>query len=257
MKKDIYNYALCLHFDDKLEKLSSLAITEEWDYHYATSNYPKPILSNYIHHTFNKISSDSEILENGDKSIFNTGLVTEHFEDIYGVFRENDRKGEENQSDWFFLGFFKKSHPLLRVFSSLPEPTIYIQNPSDLIYDTSKKLRVDYDHVIDDNIHRFPVSIQGLPKIQIRNIMEGAISLAKSRVIRNYKTAIPQYFNNEIQLLLPIYMVNYEKADLALAIEIVNEGKDTFYRAATCLTLDMAINNARLIAKPDDEWLKA
>ena len=29
-----------------------------------------------------------------------------------------------------------------------------------------------------------------------------------------------------------------------------------FYSGRTCLTLDMAINNARLIAKPDDEWLK-
>ena len=42
------------------------------------------------------------------------------------------------------------------------------------------------------------------------------------------------------------------KADLALVIENCNGS----YRASTCLTLDMAINNARLIAKPDDEWLK-
>jgi len=257
MKKEIYKYALCLHFDDKIEKLSNLAITEEWGYHYTNSPYPMPILSNYVHHTFNKIFNDGEVLVKNDKCVFNTGLVTEHFEDIYGAFRENERKGEENQSDWFFQGFFKKSHPLLRAFSSLPEPTQYIKKPAELIYDTSKKLRVDFDHIIDDNILRFPVSIQGLPKIQIRNILEGAISLAKSRVVRNYKTAIPQYFNDEIQLLLPIYMVNYDKADLALAIEIVSEGGDTFYRAATCLTLDMAINNARLIAKPDDEWLKA
>lgn len=27
------------------------------------------------------------------------------------------------------------------------------------------------------------------------------------------------------------------------------------YRASTCLTLDMAINNARLLAKPDRDWL--
>jgi hypothetical protein len=34
----------------------------------------------------------------------------------------------------------------------------------------------------------------------------------------------------------------------------VVERENDVYRANTCLTLDMAINNARLIAKPDDEW---
>lgn len=193
-----------------------------------------------------------------DYCVFNTGLVTDHFEDIYAVFIENERKSETDNSDWFFKGFFKKSHGILRIFTKLPEPTNYITKPTELIYDTSKKLRVDYDHIIEDNIERFPISIRQLPKIQIRNILEGAISLAKSRVLRNYKTAIPQYFNGQIQLLLPIYMVNYDKADLAIAVEIVsNNDNDFIYRAATCLTLDMAINNARLIAKPDDEWLKA
>jgi hypothetical protein len=53
-------------------------------------------------------------------------------------------------------------------------------------------------------------------------------------------------------LLLPLCLNTKAKADLALVIEKENG----VYRASTCLTLDMAINNARLIAKPDDEWLK-
>lgn len=47
-------------------------------------------------------------------------------------------------------------------------------------------------------------------------------------------------------------MTSKASADLALVIE----KEHGVYRASTCLTLDMAINNARLIAKPDDEWLK-
>lgn len=50
------------------------------------------------------------------------------------------------------------------------------------------------------------------------------------------------------------------KADLALAVYKIKgkqpDGLDSFYSGRTCLTLDMAINNARLIAKPDEEWLK-
>ena len=75
---------------------------------------------------------------------------------------------------------------------------------------------------------------------------------AKKRVRRNYKTAIPQYYDGKIQLLLPLCLTSKTDADLALVVERGNN----VYRASTCLTLDMAINNARLIAKPDDEWLK-
>ncbi|HII1671176.1 TPA: DUF3825 domain-containing protein [Salmonella enterica] len=32
------------------------------------------------------------------------------------------------------------------------------------------------------------------------------------------------------------------------------QGND-FYRASTCLTLDMSYNNARLLARPDRDWL--
>ena len=49
--------------------------------------------------------------------------------------------------------------------------------------------------------------------------------------------------------LLPALMV---VADLALVVE----RHSTFYRAATCLTLDMAYNNARQIARPDRDWLQ-
>lgn len=86
----------------------------------------------------------------------------------------------------------------------------------------------------------------------LSNIFHGTIADAKRRVRRNYKTAIPQYYNGRLQLLLPLCLQTKANADLALVIEKENG----VYRASTCLTLDMAINNARLIAKPDDEWLK-
>ena len=39
--------------------------------------------------------------------------------------------------------------------------------------------------------------------------------------------------------------------DLALTVT----KKNGYYQAHTCLTLDMAYNNARLIAKPESTWL--
>jgi hypothetical protein len=86
----------------------------------------------------------------------------------------------------------------------------------------------------------------------IQNLVKGAIDTATQRVKRNYKTAVPQYYQGSVQLLLPLSLTDPKKADLALVVERFSD----FYRAATCLTLDMAYNNARQLARPDRDWLK-
>ena len=62
----------------------------------------------------------------------------------------------------------------------------------------------------------------------------------------------PQYYKGQVQLLLPLCFDNPQRADLALVVE----RHQTFYRATTCLTLDMAYNNARQLARPDRDWLQ-
>jgi hypothetical protein len=57
-----------------------------------------------------------------------------------------------------------------------------------------------------------------------------------------------------VQLLLPICLENPARADLALVVA-KNEAGNA-YRGSTVLTLDMAYNNARLLARPDTEWLQ-
>lgn len=83
------------------------------------------------------------------------------------------------------------------------------------------------------------------------NILNGAIDTMKKRVSANYKLAIPQYYDGKIQLLLPLCLMSDNKADVAIAVT----KKDKCYQGHTCLTLDMAYNNARLIAKPENNWL--
>lgn len=134
----------------------------------------------------------------------------------------------------------------------MPENANYFNNSSDLIYDTNLELRLNINHIIDDNLPRFPMSLQQMDKYQLGVLLQGTIDDAKKRIKRNYKTAVPQYYGGRLQLLLPLCLTSKANADLALVIEKENG----VYRASTCLTLDMAINNARLIAKPDDEWLK-
>lgn len=246
----LFNFAWFRDFDQALNNLSDLAMDENWDYQNTKTNTDYPIQFNYLHHTFQKLQDVDKVFKNDDSTVFNTGLATENQEEIFAFFEEN--RMPTTDINWYFKGFRKGSDRDLMQFDKLPKIANYFQEPEDLIYDTRLDLRVNIDHIIGDNRDRFPDEFGTFDKYQLGVIVNGSIEEAKKRIKRNYKTAIPQYFNGKIQLLLPLCLTSKESADLALVVEKDNN----IYRAATCLTLDMAINNARLLAKPDDEWLK-
>lgn len=245
----LFGFAWFNNFRQSLQDLATMAMNEEWDYKNApTGNFP--ILFNYIHHTFTKLQCENKIECERDYCIFNSGLVTENQEEIYAYFQKNRRIG--TTIEWYFIGWRKKSERDLMKFAKLPDVANYFHNPADLIYDTRVDLRINFDHIISDNKNRFPSPIVLMDNYQLGNLLQGTVDDAKRRVRRNYKTAIPQYYKGKIQLLLPLCLVSKSRADLALVVDKENGT----YRASTILTLDMALNNARLVAKPDDEWLK-
>ena len=147
---------------------------------------------------------------------------------------------------WILEKFAKESDRSLTVFAQRPDIANYFSDPSELLYDTRIELVVDIDHVIGDNRDRFPSELVA-NDFAMRSSLDAAILAAKRRVRRNYKTAIPQYYRGSLQLLLPLCLVEPERADLALEVARENQ----VYRASTVLTLDMAYNNARLIARPE------
>lgn len=71
------------------------------------------------------------------------------------------------------------------------------------------------------------------------------------RAAANYTLAVPQFYAGRIQLLLPLCLTG-DTPELALAVQ----REDGFYSARTCLTLEMAYNNARLICRPETSWIK-
>lgn len=245
----LFQFSWFPDFHQSINELKILAMSENWDYNKHPTG-KNPILANYIHHTFNKIKSENKIEIEDEFACFNTGLVTENQEEIYAYFQNN--KKPNTTIPYYFIGWKKASHRDLSKFSKLGETAFYISEPADLIYDVKLELRINIDHIIQDNKDRFPKPLNTMENHLLSNILNGTIEDAKKRVKRNYKTAIPQYYNGRLQLLLPLCLQTKANADLALVIEKENG----VYRASTCLTLDMAINNARLIAKPDDEWLK-
>ena len=89
--------------------------------------------------------------------------------------------------------------------------------------------------------------------MEARDFSRVSVHTSIKKVIANYKLAVPQYYNGQIQLLIPLYFEDDDKPELALTVT----KKNGYYQGHTCLTLDMAYNNARLIAKPESNWLSA
>lgn len=160
-----------------------------------------------------------------------------------------------------------------------------------MLLDTSRDLHVDYEHVILGGVRedRFPEEFleRHVPRgfqwkeygqlewsaraavltelaaaietdVQctraIKNRLEDAKVLAEKRTRWNFKTAIPQYHPrlDAMSLLLPLALVNDEIVDIAL---VVTRNPSGSYQGRTVLPLDWAYQNARLVCRPDSDWL--
>lgn len=249
-------FAYCpdLRFTD-LDKLS--ACGEYW----GNDNW---ILASYLRNTYaraaqlwNKALENGETCTDGlsisgDRAIFNTGLYTDSFEAIYLLFEPNLRKDAIQK--WFLKGTHKASDRALGSFSLLPERVYFDEDPRDLVFDHRLQIRPNYDHILRDeeNVKRLPASLAGESNyFLLRHAFEGAVDEARRRASANYTLAVPQYYNGKVQLLLPLRLTS-DQAELALTIERVGG----HYAARTCLDMEMAYCNARVICKPEASWIR-
>jgi len=248
----LYEFAFIPKIDEVLQELANLVEPEDWEYQRTPASRPLPILFNYLRYTYTRLAEEKKIAVSPDNkyACFNSGLVTMNQEPVYLLFEEN--LFDNRTTFWHFSRFCRRGEHHLNKFPQIPEMAHYFEDPAKLIFDTRKELRVNVEHIVAENKDRFPVPYTTMDDFALQTFLKGAIDNAKHRIQRNYKTAIPQYYNGSIQLLLPLCIGSPSKADLAL----VAEDHDGFYRASTCLTLDMAYNNARQLARPDRDWLQ-
>lgn len=246
---NLFDFAFCgTDYDRKIDDLTSMA-PEKWSFGVNSDNI---ILKNYISHTFMKANSEGKIMIKDKYSIFNTGLYDLKYAEICAYFTPNHIPDKQT---WFFEGFYTAYKLLTKTgVENIPPRVNYFEDPSALVFDTNYDIVPQYDHIFEDstNYSRIPKSIRENENVGI--LFEGALKRSKCMINANYKTAVPQYYDGKIQLLIPICLINEERPDVALVVSKSNKGKH--YLGHTCLTLDMAYNNARLIARPDSLWLK-
>lgn len=229
-----------VNWNNYTEALANKAAPETW----SNTAYPdNGILANYLVHTYKKLKVEKSIIKNKDKNyaLFNTGLYTKYYDEIFAY--------SDDQDNIEFLTGYELSG---RGIEERPLKANYFSKPELLVFDWHLPIDVQFDHILDDSRNRNRLPQSFLEKDNKVCILTGAIELMKKRVAANYKLAIPQYYENKLQLLLPLCLdTDDQHPNLALAVSKL----DTCYQGHTCLTLDMAYNNARLIAKPESNWL--
>src|SRR5579863_7622224 len=125
---------------------------------------------------------------------------------------------------------------VLTDFMEFPRLAEYWNEPKELIFDPKLQVQLNLDHIVKDNLNRFPeelggkVDKNGVPtdlgdqhedddseaaeiggEIQpipmaTRNALEGAMKHSIRLAQRSYRMAVPQFYHGRIQLLLPLYL---------------------------------------------------
>jgi hypothetical protein len=291
----IIEFAYLGHYQTMIKKLKDLALEERWYYKELNPDFPYPILVNYLHYTFYRLMKEKDkILYADNFAAINTGLVDKRYEPIYALFIKNDDNHSQPWKlfDFCIAGEGPAGKNLVRYFTNKPDRAHYFANVSDMLYETrSAEPEMDIKHIIIDNVNRLPFNFisENKPKdfelknpeilsvenkVQyfknlaaaiesdkkayrnITNRFKDALELAIKRVEWNFKTAIPMYYPtfNKMSLLLPLALVDDEIVDIALVVEKQSSGN---YIGHTILPLSWAYGNARLVARPDSDWLVA
>ncbi|WP_417753454.1 DUF3825 domain-containing protein [Slackia sp.] len=225
---------------------------------------------------------------------FNTGLVDPTYEAIYACFSPSNMEQPWRFEAFCKAGSKLWGKKLVASFDPLPQRAAYFEKKEDLLFDGNRTLQRDADHILLDNIDRLPEAflaeelrgaddaIEALSravgaqddsskkaaydelreavesnvriKRRLINRLDDAIELAQKRVEWNFKTAVPAFYptKNAMSLLLPLDLTENDQPDVALVVELMESGA---YIGQTILTMKMAYNNARLICRPDSDWL--
>lgn len=263
---DLFEFAYVPNWYDHLKTLAEMAIPESWRFAHPLStpkNPDTPILEKYVNTVFRKQvidftnvhpESDPQYADKifylrNEKACFHTGLYTRNYKSIYGCFTRNKRK--DSMLEWYFRGFFDDVSPDLKYVQPLPDKPSFLLPTSGMMYFSEWDIRVNVNHILcdPDNFARLPAEVQ--PARNLTLLLETAVELARRRASFEPGIVVPQGYQGKIQFLLPICLLDAEHPDLAMTLTPM----DGYYLGHTCLTLEMAYLNARLIGRPVAPWL--
>jgi hypothetical protein len=236
-----------------LADLEQMARREDWGEN-------RSVLRNYLNYTVHQLVREGKIVEAVDNhgrpvAAFNTGLLNDDVRPIFGFLTRNNNVLSDAQP-WYFTRWTVASDVPMRHFAKAPERARYWKiSPGELLFNPDWPVEERLEHIIGDNVDRFPRLLQELPHLR-KHALRGAIDDVKEQIQADPHLAVPGYHfeTDSISLLLPLRLVHARQVDLALVVGPFGEDR---YAAWTVMPLDWAYRNARLIKAPSADWLNA
>lgn len=241
-------------FEKKLNYLINIAEHEEWNQTDVHTGRNNSTIFYYIIHTFDRCFKQGKIyIDNTEENaLFNTGLMDIQGNEIYGHFVKSQffNNTELSSNYWYFKAFLKSNEKeFVHICLIRPETATYFSDYNELYFDPSFDIEVNFDHFYDDNYDRLPSSLQMIDKDHARLVFDGFLNFTKKKIKRNNRIPVPQFYDDKITFLIPIKV--FENDVVVIALEKINN----VYVANTVLTMGMAYNCARLLNKPESNWL--
>lgn len=246
-----------------LENLKNEVQPEDWKYTDFKSPINYPILKSYIEHTYDRLKNENKILISNDKTqvLFNTGLLDKDFLlDVYVLCTIIRIKifGKEVDFPSNPEIYLEDNVYILRSFSGqIPKLAKYFSNIDQVVFNPDLDINMNWKHIFIEREDRIPYEIKE-GSISVKEIVKsfrGNEENIKKLAKRNYKMVVPQFYDGEIQFLMPIYLGTEFSGKPSFALVLALDESKTLYLGTTILTVEMAYQNARLIAKPDNPWL--
>lgn len=279
---DIY-FTPAKSYRSNLNILKKMALSEPW----GDNEKSNGLLYSYLCYTYAHIKEEGKIAlsENGLCGCWNTGLVDSRYKPIYCYMTRISATER-----WVFQGFCIDGENLGKVMAdniaNPPSRALYFSDGNILFEPDISKLSVDYDHIITEHPSRLPEewirralnnSIERLENetvsqydVRIGKIissdegasnylqtsLEHAIKISLMRCEWNYKTAIPYYDPNSknIGWFLPLCIRSKDRL-VPFAALVVTKQNSGRYQGQTIYKLSWAYRCARLVCRPDSDWL--
>jgi hypothetical protein len=240
-------------FSGKLNYLIKIAEKEEWDQTDKYTSHKNSTIFYYIVHTFDRCFDQGKIVidDSKDNAFFNTGLMTSQGLEIFGHFTKSIFYDDDSRPGnyWYFKGFYKSNEKeFMQKCPVAPDIATYFTDFNELYFDPNLEISMNFDHIYDDNKGRLPDELQQYPKDVAKSIIDGALEYTKKKIRRNNRIPVPQFYDGSIMFLIPVDVLSRK---LVLALERINNK----YIANTILEMGMAYNCARLLNKPESDWL--
>lgn len=281
-------------FEKDIQSLAQLAKEEYWCYH--NSKDPYLILKIYLQYTFYRLVKQDKVFadEKREYAAFNTGLMTKNFLPIFGVMKVLPEKEKYEFLGFAIAGNQGLGKKLVELFSPLPEKATYIDKLEDYFFDLSCPLHTDYDHIITDNLSRFPLDFlslmtAGFPKenkivkkiaaesetykkemlysklekeirsddtlfFLLKSALEGIITKAKNMVLEDFRKALPSFFPTR-EVMSIMLPLEFTPGKGPEALLLCEKAKSGNYQGQTILTLNQGYVNARLISSLSSTYL--